>query len=99
MAEERPRVGPWLRSYGKPPRQPWRERLVTLLVGLGVALVFGALSLAVLWAFVRRPLLTLGGLILVWAVGLVILMVKRQRARLREELERRSRGGGARLSL
>ncbi len=94
MSHEPRRVGPWLRSYGQEPRQRWRERLVTVSIGLTVALVFGALSIGILWAFVRQPLLTLGGLILVWVVGMAIMMVKRQRARLRDELERQSRRGG-----
>jgi hypothetical protein len=63
---------------------------VTTLIGVGAAVAFVAVLLGVLWLFVRYPLVTFAGLIGVWGVGLSILMVKRQRARLRDELTRRS---------
>lgn len=61
-----------------------------MLVGGGAAAAFLAVLLGVLWLFVRYPLLTFAGLIGLWGVGLSILLVKRQRARLRDELRRRS---------
>ncbi|UCF41254.1 MAG: hypothetical protein JSW43_02670 [Gemmatimonadota bacterium] len=85
-----PRLGPWLRSYGKGEQESRRERTVTTLVGGAAAVAFLAVLLGVLWLFVRYPLPTLGGLVAVWGVGLSILLVKRQRARLRDELRRRS---------
>ena len=92
--EERRRVGPWLRSYGKPPKPPWRERIVTALIGLGVAAAFAVVLIGVLWAFVRWPLFTLAGLVVVWILGMVVFAIKRQRARLRDQLLRRAREGG-----
>ena len=91
--EERRRVGPWLRSYGKPPKPPWRERIVTALIGLGVAAAFGVVLVGMLWAFVRWPLFTLAGLVVVWILGMVVFGIKRQKARLRDELRRSARGG------
>ncbi len=93
--EERPRrrephLGPWLRSYGERRRESRKERAVAVLIGTGAAVGFFAVLLGVLWLFVRYPLLTFGGLIAVWGVGLSILLVKRQRARLSDELRRRS---------
>ncbi len=85
-----PRVGPWLRSYGERQRESRRERWVSTLIGAGAAAAFLAVLLGVLWLFVRYPLPTLGGLVGVWGVGLSILLVKRQRARLHDELRRRS---------
>ena len=86
----KPKVGPWLRSYGERQRESRKDRAVTMLVGTGAAVAFLAILLGVLWLFVRYPLITFAGLIAVWGVGLSILMVRRQRARLRDELRRRS---------
>ncbi len=88
------RVGPWLRSYGKPTKPPWRERIVTALIGLGVAAAFAAVLIAMLWAFVRWPRLTLVGLAVVWILGMIVLGITRQRARLRDQLLHRGREGG-----
>jgi hypothetical protein len=63
---------------------------VTTLIGVGAAVAFVAVLLGVLWLFVRYPLVTFAGLVGVWGVGLSVLMVKRQRARLRDELTRSS---------
>jgi len=87
-------VGPWLRSYGKPSKPPWRERVVTALIGLGVAAAFAVVLIAVLWAFVRWPLFTLAGLAVVWILGMVVFAIQRQKARLRDQLLRRAREGG-----
>jgi hypothetical protein len=89
---ERQRVGPWLRSYGRPPKASWRERLVTGAIGLGAVVLFGAALVGILMAFVRWPVWTLAGLIAVWLVGMAILALKRQRDRVRRELERRGLG-------
>jgi hypothetical protein len=89
-----PRVGPWLRSYGAPAKPPWRERVVTALIGLGVAAAFAVVLFGVLWAFVRWPLFTFAGLVLVWILGMVVFAVKRQRARLRDQLLRQARQAG-----
>jgi uncharacterized membrane protein YqjE len=87
-------VGPWLRSYGKPSKPPWRERVVTALIGLGVAAAFAVVLIAVLWAFARWPLFTLAGLAVVWILGMVVFAIQRQKARLRDQLLRRAREGG-----
>jgi len=89
---ERQRVGPWLRSYGRPPKPSWRERLATGALGLGAVVVFGAVLVGVLMAFVRWPIWTLAGLVAVWLMGMVLLAVKRQRDRARSELRRRGLG-------
>lgn len=92
--EGRRRVGPWLRSYGKPAKPPWRERIVTALIGLGVAAAFAVVLIAMLWAFVRWPLFTLAGLAVVWILGMMVFAITRQRARLRDQLLHRGREGG-----
>jgi hypothetical protein len=83
-------VGPWLRSYGERQRESRRERWFSALIGAAAAAVSLAVLVGVLWLFVRYPLPTLAGLVGVWGVGLSILLVKRQRTRLRDELRRRS---------
>ncbi len=93
MPAERKRVGPWLRSYGRPPKPSWRERLTTAASGLGAVVLFGAALVGVLMAFVRWPVWTLAGLVAVWLVGMVLLALKRQRDRVRSELRRRGLGG------
>lgn len=94
-----PRVGPWLRSYGPAPKPPWRERIVTALIGIGVAAAFAVVLIGVLWAFVRWPLFTFAGLAVVWILGMVVFAIKRQRARLRDQMVRQSRKAGERLGL
>ena len=94
-----PRVGPWLRSYGAPSKPPWRERVATALIGLGVAAAFGVVLIGVFWSFVRWPLFTLAGLAVIWILGMVVFTVRRQRARLRNQLLRRVRQSSGRTGL
>ncbi len=85
---EKPRVGPWLRRYSSQPKRTWRDRLPELALGLGATAAFAAVLVGVLWAFLRWPIYTLGGLVAVWLVGLLILMVKRRRERASERARR-----------
>jgi hypothetical protein len=73
-----------LRRYSQRPRRTWKDRVPELAIGAGLSVVFFGLLLGVLWAFTRRPIVTLGVLIVVWALGLVGLVVKRRRDRERE---------------
>ena len=84
MPDEKPRLGPWLRHYGEREQKSRRERVQELLLAGGAAVGFLVVLVGVLLAFVAYPMPTLGGLVGVWAVGLVILMVKRRKAAARE---------------
>lgn len=82
------RPGPPLFRQYVQPQESLRERLVRAGIGAAVAVTFLLVLVAVLWAFVRAPLVTLVVLGGVWGVGIVILLVKRARERTRRELER-----------
>jgi hypothetical protein len=84
MPDEKPRLGPWLRYYAERESTSRRQRLTELALGAVATLGFLAVLVGVLWAFVRFPLPTLGGLVGVWATGYVVLTVKSRRAALRE---------------
>jgi hypothetical protein len=85
-----PRVGPWLRRYSNQPQRTWRDRVPEILLGAGAVVVFAVVLLGLGWLFVRSPLLVLGGLVVLWAVGFLTMVVKRRRVDAQEaELKRR----------
>jgi hypothetical protein len=93
MPDDKPRLGPFLRQYANSETKTPRERVQEVLLGGAAAIGMLVVLVGVLLAFVRFPLLTLGGLIAVWGIGFVVLMVKKRRADardrdLRESLER-----------
>jgi hypothetical protein len=93
---EKPRLGPYLRQYAEEERKSPRERAQELALGglAGVGML--AVLVGVLLAFVRAPLLTLGGLIAAWGVGFVILVAKKHRSDARErELRERLDADGS----
>ncbi len=82
---EKPRLGPWLRSYERSastPEDRWTERL--LAAGVGLVGLVGLIALV--WLFVRAPWHVLAALVGIWGVSLIVLVLKRRRARLREHL-------------
>ncbi len=83
----RPPRRPLFAHYSRP-KPSLRDRLTTLGIGAAVALAFLVLLGGVLWAFVRAPLVTFAGLVVVWMVGMGVFLVKRARERTRRELER-----------
>ncbi len=90
MPDDRPRVGPWLRRYAEQPQPSRKERIQEIALAAGAGILFLALLVVVLLVFVRYPLPTFGGLVVLWAVGFVTLTVKRRRAERRERELRRA---------
>lgn len=85
-----PRVGPWLRRYSNQPERTWRDRVPELLLGAGATVAFALVLLGVGWLFLRAPLPTFGGLVAIWAIGFLVMLVKRRRLDAQErELHRR----------
>ena len=82
--DERPRLGPWLRHYSVREEKSTRERVQEFLLAGGAAVGFLIVLVGVLIAFLAYPLLTLGVLVGVWALGLVVLLLKRRKAASRE---------------
>lgn len=99
MTDEKPRLGPWLRHYGQREQKSRRDRLIEWSLGAGAAVGFLIVLAGVFWAFVRFPVWTFVGLLATWAVGFLVLTVKRQRAATRErelrdsQLRNRDRAG------
>jgi hypothetical protein len=92
MADDKPRLGPWLRHYGEE-REPDRGERVKELVGAAAVGLASLVVLAgVLVVFVRYPVPTLAALVLLWVVGFLTLTVKRRRAAARERALRESAG-------
>ncbi len=83
MTNDRPKLGPWLRSYEKRQRTGWREWGQRILIGFIAVVVFAAALFGVLWFFLRYPLQTFGALLAIWLVGFVISLILRARARAR----------------
>jgi len=90
MTDDRPQLGPWLRHYARQQESTPRERLPEYLVAGAVAVGALVLIVGVLLAFLRSPFVTLGLLALVWVIGYVVFLTKRQRADARERALRES---------
>lgn len=92
MVDEKPRLGPWLRHYGRNEEVDRRERSKELALGAAAALGFLGVLVVVLLVFVRYPLPTFATLVALWGVGFTALTVKRRRAERRERALRESAG-------
>jgi Flp pilus assembly protein TadB len=92
MADEKPRLGPWLRQYAEERKPDRKERIKELAGAAAVGLASLVVLAAVLLVFVRYPLPTLAALLLLWIVGFLTLTVKRRRAAARERELRDSAG-------
>jgi hypothetical protein len=92
MEREPPRLGPWLRRYAEEEKPDRRQRAIELGLTAVAGLVVLGGAVGVVWLFIRWPLWTGGGLVMLWGVGFTILVIKRRAAaerdrRLRELLE------------
>lgn len=93
MNDEKPKLGPWLRHYGREQEVNRRERLKELVLGAAAAIGFLGILVIVLVVFVRFPLPTFAALVAIWGVGFTTLTVKRRRAERRERALRESAEG------
>jgi len=93
MADEKPRLGPWLRRYAEHAEVNRRERAKELAIGAGAGLGFLVVLLAILLVFLRYPFATFAALVAIWGIGYVTLTVKRRRADARERALRESAEG------
>jgi len=82
--KEKPRLGPWLSSYGRRERRPLRERATEWTLAGLAAVGFLAAAVGMLWLFIRYPFPVLGALAAVWVIGFVIFTVVSRRSRARE---------------
>lgn len=84
MEREPPRLGPWLRRYAEEEKPDRRQRAIELgLTAVAGLAVLGA-AIGVVWLFIRWPLWTGAGLVMLWGAGFTILVVKRRAAAERE---------------
>lgn len=84
---ERHRVGPWLRRYGRE-EVTTGERRKELALAAGVGVVGLGALVGLVWLFIRAPVIVLGSLVAIWAVGFVVFVFIRRRASLRDQLIR-----------
>ncbi len=84
MSDEKPRLGPFLRHYGREEKKSLRERLTEVALIIGAVVGFLIVLAGVMWSFFRFPIATFIGLVVVWGVGFLVLRVKRQRAKAQE---------------
>ena len=73
-----------MRHYGEREKKSRRERVQELALAGGAAVGFFVVLVGVLMVFLAYPIPTLGGLAAVWALGLVVLLIKRRKAAARE---------------
>ena len=93
MTDEKPKLGPWLRHYGRQREVDRRERAKELALGAAAAIGFLGVLVVVLVVFVRYPLPTFAALVAIWGIGFTTLTVKRRRAERRERALRESAEG------
>ena len=88
---DKPRLGPWLRQYDRQ-QEANEDRPKEVALAIGAGIVGLAALVGLVWLFLRAPLLVFASLVGIWGLGLLMLVVKRRRASLRDMLLREGHG-------